>query len=131
MLPGLIDSHVHPTDACMTEFDHGIPPTESIADVLAYIKARAAAVGEGRWIVLRQVFITRLREQRYPTRAELDEAAPRNPVVYSTGPDASANSLALKLSGIDKDFQPAAGGKIERDPQTGEPTGILHARCRM
>src|SRR5271163_164952 len=22
VLPGLIDSHVHPTDACMTEFDH-------------------------------------------------------------------------------------------------------------
>jgi predicted amidohydrolase YtcJ len=127
VLPGLIDSHVHPTDACMTEFDHGIPPMESIADVLAYIRARAAALGEGRWIVLRQVFITRLREQRYPTKAELDEAAPRNPVVYSTGPDASVNSLALKLSGIDKNFQPAAGGKIEHDPQTGEPTGILRS----
>ncbi len=127
VLPGLIDSHVHPASACMTEFDHPIPPMDSIADVLAYIKARAAAEGDGRWIVLRQVFITRLREQRYPTKAELDEAAPRNPVVYSTGPDASVNSLALKLSGIDKDFQPAAGGKVERDPQTGEPTGILRS----
>ena len=127
VLPGLIDSHVHPIDACMTEFDHPIPPMDSIADVLAYIKARAAVLGEGQWIVLRQVFITRLREQRYPTKAELDEAAPLNPVVYSTGPDASVNSLALKLSGIDKKFQPAAGGKIERDPQTGEPTGILRS----
>jgi len=125
VLPGLIDSHVHATGASLTEFDHPIPPMESIADVLAYVRARAAAVGPDQWIVLRQVFITRLREQRYPTKAELDEAAPLNPVVFATGPDASVNSLALKLSGIDKDFQPPAGGKIERDPATGEPTGIL------
>src|SRR5262245_60963638 len=25
VLPGLIDSHTHPADACMTEFDHPIP----------------------------------------------------------------------------------------------------------
>ena len=77
--------------------------------------------------MLRQVFITRLAEQRYPTRAELDAAVPNNPVVYSTGPDASVNTLALQASGIDKDFQPAAGGKIEHDPATGEPTGILRS----
>src|SRR5947208_10381885 len=37
MLPGLIDSHVHPTGACMTEFDHPIPDMESIPDVLDYV----------------------------------------------------------------------------------------------
>ena len=127
VVPGLIDSHSHATGAAMTEFDHPIPEMESIADVLAYIKSRAAAVAPGDWIVLRQVFITRLKDQRYPTKTELDAAAPHNPVVYSTGPDASVNSLALKLSGIDKDFQPTGAGKIERDPATGEPTGILRS----
>jgi len=126
-LPGLIDSHVHATGAAMTEFDHVIPEMESISDVLRYIRARAEAMGEGQWVCLRQVFITRLREQRYPTRAELDEAAPRNPVLFSTGPDASVNTPALKLSGIDKDFRVNDGGQgfIEKDPVTGEPTGIL------
>src|SRR5579872_3960351 len=38
VLPGLIDSHVHPEGACMTEFDHPIPDMESIEDVLNYIK---------------------------------------------------------------------------------------------
>ena len=37
VLPGLIDSHSHPTDACMTEFDHPIPDMETIQDVLNYI----------------------------------------------------------------------------------------------
>src|SRR5881296_2791116 len=67
VLPGLIDSHAHPTDACLTEFDHPIPEMETIPDVLDYIRSRAQALGPDRWIVVRQVFITRLKEQRYPT----------------------------------------------------------------
>ena len=100
---------------------------DSIADVLAYVRSRAAALQPGQWIGIEQVFITRLRERRFPTRQELDEAAPHNPVFFRTGPDASVNSLALKLSGIDRDFKIADGqaGQVERDPQTGEPTGIL------
>ena len=127
VLPGLIDSHTHPTGASMIEFDHPIPDFETIQDVLDYIKGRAKILPEGEWITLGQVFITRLREQRYPTRAELDAAAPKHPVLYRTGPDASLNSLALKLSGIDRDFKVTDGGSgfAEKDPQTGEPTGIL------
>lgn len=127
VLPGLIDSHVHACDASMTEFDHPIPQMDSIADVLNYFRDRAKVLEGGQWIVLQQVFITRLREQRYPTRQELDAVAPQNPVVFRTGPDASLSTLALKLSHIDKDFRVTDGGPgyAEKDPQTGEPTGIL------
>jgi predicted amidohydrolase YtcJ len=132
VLPGLIDSHVHPGTAAMTEFDHPVPQMESVADVLAYVRDRAAALGGGQWVEVSQVFITRLNEQRYPTRAELDEAAPKNPVVFSTGPDASLNTAALRLSGIDKDFKVTDGGPgyAEKDPATGEPTGILRGCTR-
>lgn len=130
LLPGLIDSHTHPTAASLTEFDHPVPEMETIADVLGYVRARADALGAGKWVVVRQVFVTRLAERRYPTRAELDEAAPANPVLFATGPDASVNSLAMKLSGIDKDFKPDGPGKVEKDPKTGEPTGILRNLTR-
>src|SRR5262245_19429197 len=100
VLPGLIDSHTHPTDAAMHEFDHSIPEMETIQDVLNYIQARAKALADGQGIVVRQVFITRLREQRYPTKTELDRVAPHHPVVFATGPDAVLNSVALKESGI-------------------------------
>lgn len=126
VIPGLMDSHTHPGNASLYEFDHPMPEMESIADVLAYIRARAAVVPEGQWITLSQVFITRLREQRYPTRAELDAAAPKHPVAFQTGPDASVNTLALQLNQIDRNFQIPNGlpGKVEKDAQ-GEPTGIL------
>jgi predicted amidohydrolase YtcJ len=126
VLPGLIDSHVHAPAASMYEFEQPVPDMESIEDVLAYFRARAAKTEPGHWITLSQVFITRLREQRYPTRAELDQVAPRHPVAFRTGPDASLNSMALSLSGIDAKFQVPAGQpcRVERDP-SGNPTGIL------
>ncbi|NDC62409.1 MAG: amidohydrolase [Planctomycetia bacterium] len=132
VIPGLIDSHTHPAAASVYEFDHDVPEMRSIRDVLDYVRARAGVVPEGEWIVLRQVFITRLAERRYPTRAELDEAAPRHPVEFSTGPDSSVNSLALERSGIDRDFRPAdTAVRVERDAVTGEPTGILRNAQRL
>lgn len=127
VLPGLIDSHLHPTSGAMTEFDHPVPTMETIDDVLEHVRARAATLPEGQWIIISQVFITRLREQRFPTWQELDAAAPKHPVVFRTGPDASINSLAMKLSGIDRDFKVTDGqtGFIQRDPASGEPTGIV------
>jgi len=127
VLPGLIDSHTHPTSAALYEFDHPVPEMETVADVLAYVKSRAAVLGEGKWIAIQQVFITRLRDRRFPTRQELDQAAPRNPVIFRTGPDCSMNSRGLAQCGIDKDFRISDGGPgtVERDPATGEPTGIL------
>jgi predicted amidohydrolase YtcJ len=132
VIPGLIDSHTHPTGASVIEFDHPIPPMETIGDVLDYIAGRARVLPEGEWIVLQQVFITRLRERRYPTRAELDRVAPRHPVLFRTGPDASLNSLALQLSGIDRNFAVKDGGAgfIEKDA-AGEPTGILRNCTRF
>jgi predicted amidohydrolase YtcJ len=63
----------------------------------------------------------------------LDDAAPRNPVIFRAGPDCSVNSLALKRSGIDKNFRIPDGGPgaVLRDPATGEPTGILRNGIRF
>ena len=126
VVPGLMDSHTHPSGASLYEFDHPMPEMETIGDVLAYIKSRAAIAPEGQWITTSQIFITRLKEQRYPTRSELDSVAPKHPVAFQTGPDASVNTLALQLNKIDRNFQIPAGvpGKIEKDAN-GEPTGIL------
>ena len=133
VLPGLMDSHTHPTGAAMYEFDHPIPEMETIADVLKYIEQRVAVAEEGDWIGISQVFVTRLRDQRFPNRTELDRVAPKNPVIFSTGPDSAVNSLALKLSGIDKDFKITDGqpGYLEKDPQSGELTGILRSCSRL
>ncbi|MFN7921574.1 MAG: amidohydrolase [Bryobacteraceae bacterium] len=132
VIPGLMDSHTHAVDAAMYEFDHPVPDMLTVDDVLRYLEGRAKVTTKGEWIVLSQVFITRLREQRYPTRAELDRIAPEHPVAFRTGPDASLNSMALARSGITRAPHPSEGkgGKIERDA-SGEPTGILRSAAQF
>ena len=133
VLPGLVDCHAHPLAASVVEFDHTLPQMDSVQDVLDYFAARAKVVPEGEWITLRQVFITRLREQRYPSRAELDRAAPRHPVLFATGPDAMFNSLGLQRNGIDRHYIIPDGGPglVEKNPQTGEPTGLVRTFARF
>ena len=129
VLPGLIDSHTHPTMAALSEFDHVTPALESIPEVLAFVRARSQVVPDGGWIVVEQVFITRLKEQRFPTKAELDAAAPGHPVCFSTGSDMMLNSLALRRCGMDRSFVVEGAGVLERD-LSGEPTGLLRGLGR-
>ena len=66
-------------------------------------------------------------EKRQPNRWDLDEAAPDNPVmlIRTCVHMIAVNSKALELAGITRDTPDPEGGKIVRDPATGEPTGIL------
>ncbi len=128
VLPGLMDSHAHPVSAATYEFDHPVPDIGDMAQLLSYIESRAKVLPEGTLISVSQIFITRLKEQRYPTREELDRVAPRHPVNFSTGPDSMLNSRALQLAGIDRNFKVPAGstGVVVFDAN-GEPTGLMHA----
>ena len=133
MLPGMIDSHMHPDQASVSEFDHPVPAMRTIADVMDYVGSRAEVLPEGEWIWVRTVLTPRLRERRYPTRAELDAAAPLHPVVFAPYiyyPKASMNSLALERLGIDRAFEGEAATDIERDAATGEPTGLIRNHTR-
>jgi hypothetical protein len=125
VLPGLYDSHVHPLSAATSELDGPLPKLKSLADVFAHIRKQAAATPAGEWIVVRYAFPTRLKEARFPTRAELDKAAPRHPVLYHAGPAGVVNSMGLKVSGITKATPNPPAGVIVKDLTTGEPTGML------
>lgn len=125
VLPGLYDSHTHPPGASSSELVEPLPELDSLKDVFAYIRKKTKEVPEGDWIILRFAFPTRLKDARFPSRAELDEAAPKHPVLYNAGPAAMVNSMALKVSGITRDTPNPETGVVVKDPKTGEPTGML------
>lgn len=125
VMPGLYDSHTHPTGAAPSENDEEIPYLKSLDDVFSYIRKKTKELDEGDWITLRFAFPTRLKEGRFPTLAELDEVAPKHPVYYNAGPASMANSMALKVSGVTKDTPNPRTGVIVKDPKTGELTGML------
>src|SRR5262249_41225558 len=118
-------------DAATSELAGPLPRLRSLKDVSEYIRKKAADTPKGEWIVVRYAFSTRLDEARFPTRAELDEAAPDHPGLYHAGPAGVGNSLALKLSEITKDTPTPPAGEIVKDPKTGEPTGLLRNAYRV
>jgi predicted amidohydrolase YtcJ len=125
VLPGLYDSHVHLLGSSSSEISGAIPEFKTLDDAFEYIKAKAASTPEGDWIVVPYAFPTRLKEARFPTRAELDAADARHPVFYHAGPSGVVNTKALALSGITRDTANPPGGIVVKDPATGEPTGML------
>src|SRR5688572_26192659 len=125
VLPGLYDSHTHPVGAASSELGEPLPYLRTLDDVFAHIRKKAETTPEGQWIVLRFAFPTRLKEARFPTREELDKAAPKHPVLYHAGPAGLVNTMGLKVSGITKDTPNPANGVVVKDPQTGEPTGMI------
>jgi predicted amidohydrolase YtcJ len=131
VLPGLIDPHTHLGFCSLSVHyyvDGRCPPNKSLGDILERIDERAKCTPKGNWIVthLSMFGDQKLAEKRYPTRQELDEAAPDHPVILqATVHKHIANTRALKLLGITRDYIPPPGGSIERDPRTGEPTGVL------
>jgi predicted amidohydrolase YtcJ len=125
VLPGLYDSHVHPTGAATSELTAPVPVLKSLKDVFEHIKKKAAATPEGDWIVVHYAFPTRLDEGRFPTKAELDAAAPKHPVLYHAGPAGIVNTMGLKVSKVTKDTPNPSAGVVVKDPATGEPTGML------
>jgi predicted amidohydrolase YtcJ len=125
VLPGLIDSHSHPVGAAMSEWKQPLVDPRTLKEVFALIREKVKTSPEGNWIVLRYVFPTRLDDARFPTKAELDEAAPKHPVLYHAGPAGIVNSMALKVSGITKDTANPPAGEVVKDAATGEPTGMI------
>jgi len=127
VLPGLIDTHAHLESAGMAEYTAGMGRARSVAEALSIIREMAARTRPGQWIIGSGWHPpSQLAEHRYLTRQEIDSVAPNNPVFLPTvGHFVMVNSAALKLAGITKDTPNPAGGEIEKDKATGEPTGVL------
>ena len=126
VLPGLIDSHMHPGSYGAFKV-RGIqcgPDLESIEELLDILKVKSESTPEGRWVLGYSLDDVRLG--RYPTRQELDSVTPKNPLYIQRrdGHIGVVNSLALEAGGITKDTPDPPHGKIDRD-ESGEPTGVL------
>ena len=128
ILPGLIDSHNH-----MALFGSNIDSVEvsprkvsSMTDLIAAIAERAAQTPPGKWVTAWGYDDTMILEGRHPTRKDLDRASPENPVrlMRTCMHNIVANTLALKIAGIDKTTPDPLGGKIDRDDNR-LPTGRL------
>jgi predicted amidohydrolase YtcJ len=124
VLPGIIESHVHPISAALAEIDGPLPLLHSIAEIQSYIRAQAQKLPHGRLIFVPKVYSTRLTDRRYPNRYELDEAAPQREAMVDNGYASVLNSALLQKLEITRDTPQPQNGRIVKD-EKGEPTGLI------
>lgn len=127
-IPGLNETHVHASGAAQGEVNQPFKQLHSIAEIQNWVREQGASTPAGEWIRLPRVDVTRIKERRMPTSAELDAAAGDRPAVfvwtYANRTIQVLNRAALKAAGITKDTPQPMRGKIVKDP-AGEPTGVI------
>jgi len=126
VLPAFQDSHVHLVTGGVELGQCDLNGANSREDVFRRVRDYAAAHPDETWVTGGGWDLP-LFPQANPRKEELDRVVPDRPVCLSSadGHSSWVNSRALALAGITKDTPDPAGGRIERDPQTGEPSGTL------
>lgn len=126
VIPGLIDSHLHHFFSALNLPNVSLTNARSISDLLGEIAKRVTNTTPGDWVIAAPGWHeSLLKEERLPTRWELDTVSPENPVFIPRGGHVSVvNSKALEMVGINRNTDQPAGGVIVRNNK-GEPTGVL------
>src|SRR6266516_3989903 len=127
VLPGFNDAHVHFLSGGFALSNVNLREAKSATELAAQLGAYAKTVPKGAWILGGDWDHEKWPGSPLPTKEIIDAATTNHPVFVNRldGHMALANSVALKLAAINKETQDPSGGIIMRDPQTGEPTGIL------
>lgn len=130
VIPGFNDAHIHLMSYASNLLSIDCSPAlvSSIKDIQAKIRRQAARTPRGNWIKCIGYNEFYLAEHRHPTRHELDEVAPHHPVklTHRSLHACVLNSLGLSLAGITVETPDPPGGLIDREPETGEPSGLLY-----
>jgi len=130
VVPGWVDAHYHLSGVGWREMRLNLEGAPSAAALATAVAERVARAEPDEWIVGRGWIETHWQPAQFPTRATIDAVSPRNPVILerADGHASLANSVALKLAGIDERTPDPAGGRILRDAN-GSPTGMLIDRA--
>lgn len=129
VIPGIIDSHTHLWEYGILSQGVITFGIKSIDELKKKIAEAISGLQKGEWLQGGSWIETQFVENRMPTRWDLDEVSPDNPVVIERIFGACVvNSAALKLANINKDTPDPLDGTIERD-ENMEPTGVLQGQA--
>lgn len=130
LMPGFNDSHTHIRGRPQRYIELG--DVSSISEIQDLIRTKITEIGEGEWVTGYGWSEDELEEGRRPLRADLDAAAPNNPVILTRagGHSAVVNSSALNRADVTLATPQPEGGVIERG-QDGQLNGVIRERQEL
>ena len=130
-IPAFNEAHMHllPYGLGLSQVNLRAEQVRSLDELLTRIRTAASDAPRGAWILGRGYDHGALDVGRHPDMAELDKAAPDNPVFITRtcGHMGVANSAAMRLAGIGHNTPDPEGGVIER--KAGRLTGLFQERA--
>ncbi|CAB1056039.1 Exoenzymes regulatory protein AepA in lipid-linked oligosaccharide synthesis cluster [Olavius sp. associated proteobacterium Delta 1] len=125
--PGLVDAHCHFVSLGRAFQMVNLRNASSLAEVRERIQKAVKSRKPGEWIIGRGWNHHQWRDRLEPTRQDLDDLTPDNPamMVRACGHSIWVNTGALERAAITRDTPNPYGGQIDKDPASGEPTGML------
>jgi predicted amidohydrolase YtcJ len=125
LVPGFTDCHLHLVLSAYFKMNTDLAEVGSVEELLSIIRGKAAASPPGAWIMGLRFREDNFPVKRMPTLAELDAAAPQNPVllIRYDGHTGLVNSATLSAASITDRTPNPEGGVIVREG--GRPTGVL------
>lgn len=127
VMPGSVDAHMHPVMSSVQYcFEIGLQEYFSHEE---YLKAIEDFVKEhpDQEVYTGAGFMRSLYDSVGPRKEDLDKISPDKPIMLTSadGHSTWVNSKALEMAGITAETEDPEGGIIQRDPETGEPSGLL------
>jgi predicted amidohydrolase YtcJ len=126
VLPGFNDAHVHFIQGGAQLDQVELTDATSPQEFAKRIAAQISKTPRGEWILGGRWDETKWSKPELPTKELVDPVSPDTPVFVQRydGHEALANSVAMKLAGVDAKTPDVPGGVIMRDA-SGNPTGIF------
>ena len=124
--PGFIDSHIHFLEAAAVKTGTSLGRCRTLGDLLGDLRAAAGKTPPGNWLRAFGCDETMLAEKRGPTRGELDQSVPKNPLRlrHQTLHGSWLNTRAINQLGLESpQFRPPDGAQMLRDA-TGRLSGF-------
>jgi len=124
VVPGFIDAHLHTASSGLRHLKEVNCDLRSISAIQAALRERAAKTPPGGWVIGFMYDDTKTSEGRPLTKADLDAAAPKHPIIvnHRGGHTSYVNSRALEIADVNDKTPDPEGGKFERGPD-GKLTG--------
>jgi len=125
--PGLVDAHCHFGYYGRSLLTIDLSHQPSLTACRQRIRESLTTYKPGEWIIGQGWNEHQWEDAREPTFEDLDDLTPDNPALMfrACGHTVWINSPAMAEAGITRDTIDPPGGRIERDPNTGEPTGLI------